>query len=109
MAEKTYDYAFVDENNVVINVCVFSSVDNDLIELINNEQEATQAISCDEFGLAVVGGKWNGEHFLYEDDSRVPPTNMPTDDNYFYEYSWDVNDWIILGPNRLKMFQIINA
>ena len=101
MNENTYDYAFLDQNNVVINVSVFAEHDADLIETVKNHLGATTAISCDEFGVAVVGGTWNGQHFLHEDGTRVPPTHMPNDLKNIYEYNFDINEWVIVAPNRL--------
>lgn len=101
MSENFYDYAFLDENNVVINVNVFAEHDADLIEVVKNHLGAVQAISCDEFGVAAVGGTWNGQHFLYEDGTRVPPTHMPVDPNNIYSYDFELNEWVIVAQNKL--------
>lgn len=106
MTEKIYRYAFVDNNSVVINVCVFEKQDVDLIDFTKTQLNATLAISCDEFGIACINGTWDGQHFLYEDGSRVPLTDMPTDDDYFYKYDFDTDEWVIAKPNRLKNYNL---
>lgn len=101
MNENTFNYAMIDDNNVVINVCVFAENDPILIEQVKNHLGAKTVLSCEEFGLAVVGGTWNGQHFLYEDGSRVPPLEMPSDDKFVYKYDFDLNKWVTVAPNRL--------
>ena len=98
---QNLNYAFIHENGTVINICVFEEKDDVLIEQIKLQLGAETAISCEEFGVAVIGGKWNGQHFLFEDGSRVPPTVMPHSLTSRYEYDWDLNDWIVVGPARL--------
>lgn len=101
MTEKIYEYAFINSNNVVINVCVFKKEDVDLIDFIKTQLNATLAISCDEFGPACINGTWDGQHFLYEDGSRVPLTHAPEDDNYLYNYDFELEDWVPIAQNRL--------
>ena len=98
MTEKTYNYAFIDDNNVVINVCVFAEKDADLIDAVKSNMGAKLAISCDDFGNASIGGTWNGEHFLYEDGNRVPLTDLPKDFDNLYKYDFEIKEWVIVRP-----------
>jgi hypothetical protein len=101
MTQDTTNYAFIDDNNVVINICVFADTNPDLIDHIKNDMGAKLAISCEEFGNASIGGTWNGEHFLYEDGARVPLTNRPQDIKNHYKYDFEIEKWVIVGVNLL--------
>jgi hypothetical protein len=103
MTTQILNYAFIDKNGTVINICVFEEKNDDLIQQIKLQLGAEIAIPCEEFGIAVINGKWNGQHFLFEDGSRVPPTIMPSDPNFRYEYDWDINDWIVAGPVKYML------
>jgi len=96
------DYAFIDGDGTVINVCVFSEHNEDLLNTIKNSLNANAYISCKDNGIAVPGGIWDGQYFKYEDGTRVPPTAMPLDDSYIYRFDFDINDWVIVTTNKLK-------
>jgi hypothetical protein len=96
--QEEYEYAFIDTNGTVLNVCIFSDTNQELLETIKNSLSAHDFISCNDFGMAIVGGKWDGEHFLYEDGTRVPLTPMPSDLENFYKYNFETNQWVIFGP-----------
>ena len=96
--QEQYQYAFIDTDGKVLNVCVFSDTNQEFLETIKNSFNAHDFISCTDFGMAVVGGMWNGEHFLYEDGTRIPLTEPPLDLQNFYKYNFDTNQWVIFGP-----------
>jgi hypothetical protein len=99
---ESYDYAFINSSSVVVNICVFDEKNLELIEAIKNDMGATLAICCNDFGLAAVGGTWDGQFFRYSDGTRVPPTHMPEDDNYIYKFNFDSNEWVVVTTNKLK-------
>ena len=96
------DYAFIDTNGTVVNVCVFSEHDENLLETIKTSLNAISYISCKDHGIAAIGGTWDGQYFKYEDGTRVPPTAMPEDDTYIYRFDFDINEWVIVTTNKLK-------
>jgi hypothetical protein len=96
------DYAFIDVNGTVLNVCVFAGHDENLLETIKNSLNASAYISCKDNGLAAIGGTWDGQYFKYEDGTRVPLTPMPQDDTYIYRFDFDSNEWVIATTNKLK-------
>ena len=57
-------WAFIDANNVVINVCNFKS--NESIDLINEicqSQGGVNAVWCDNFVYAAPGATYHNDHF----------------------------------------------
>ena len=96
------DYAFIDANGTVLNVCVFSEHDENLLETIKNSLNANTYISCKDNGLAAIGGIWDGQYFRYEDGTRVPTIALPTDDNYIYKFDFELNEWVVVTTNKLK-------
>lgn len=88
-----YDYALVNQNNVVFNIIVVSNHDNDLLESIKVANNADKIISCADYGYATIGGTWTGEYFLDQEGNKIPPTPEPFDENYIYDYNWETNTW----------------
>lgn len=94
--KNEFEYALIDENNVVINIAVFDSHDEGLINLIVATNNAVKAISCDEFGTAKVQGTWNGERFLDSEGNKLPLTYPPIGGSYAYDF--DKEEWYdVLG------------
>ena len=105
---QEHEHALLDANNVVFNVAVFESQpDASLLEAIRTDNNAASIISCDEHGLAVIGGSWNGEHFLDADGNRVPLTRMPDDEINSYGYDWETNQWVVISPSAKVLFERI--
>lgn len=98
------DYAFINDNNTVINICVFDEHNEETLEIIKNHLSAKEYISCNEFGVAQIGGTWNGEFFVDINGERIPPTERPADDDFFYKYDWELGQWLPFTENRMKNF-----
>jgi hypothetical protein len=92
------DYALIDENNKVINIIVVENPNEDLLNSLRIANNASQILSCEQYGLASINGTFTGEYFLDYEGNRLPPTPEPVDENYFYEYNWELNDWVISFP-----------
>lgn len=105
---EEHEHAFLDENNVVINVGVFEGHDSDLLNTLKNSNNANKIICCCDNGLAVIGGTWNGQYFLDKDGFRVPPTRPPYDGINNYIYNWEINEWVTDGPSEEVLFSNIN-
>jgi len=79
-----HNHAFIDENNIVINVAVFdeNAHNSQLIEDVQQSLSAKQAICCCTFGMAQVGSIWTGTEF-------IPPSPYPS-------WIWDVikKEWV---------------
>lgn len=56
-----HQHAFLDENNIVINVAVFDewAHNHQLLEDIKNAHGASRIICCCQYGLAGVGRQWD--------------------------------------------------
>lgn len=93
-----HNHAFIDENNIVINVAVFdeSAHNSQLLEDIKTQFNATKIICCCEYGIAHIGTVWTGSEFIpakpYDSWIWNPnikdwesPIPMPEDDIY----NWD--------------------
>jgi hypothetical protein len=105
--QEEYEYAFIDTDGKVLNVCIFSDTNQEFLETIKNSLNAYDFISCNDFGMAVVGGRWNGEHFLYEDGTRIPFTEIPFDPQNLYKYDFDINQWVLIGPRPNALNNIL--
>lgn len=59
-----HQHAFIDENNIVIDVAVFDewAHNHQLLEDIRAEKGATKVICCCQFGLAGIGDRWDEEN-----------------------------------------------
>jgi hypothetical protein len=103
---QEYEHALLNEDNVVFNVVVFESQpDATLLDIVKTDNHAASIISCDEYGFAVIGGSWNGEHFLDADGNRVPLRREPLDDLNSYSYDWDTDQWVAIGPSPRAISQ----
>jgi hypothetical protein len=96
---REHEHALLNANNVVFNVVIFESQpDATLLEIVKTDNNASAIISCNAYGLAVIGGSWDGQHFLDANGNRVPPTRMPDDGMNAYGYDWETNQWVVLSP-----------
>lgn len=93
-----HQHAFLDNNNIVINVAVFdeSAHDHQLLEDIKSSLNATSVVCCCTHGLGNIGDTWNGSIFIppspypswiWSDSSRQwqAPVPMPEDDTYIWD------------------------
>lgn len=73
-----HKHAFIDDNNVVINVAVFDewAHEHQLLEDIRINMGAKQVVCCCTFGLGNVGDTWNEETKSW----IVPPLPEPPTD-----------------------------
>ena len=60
-----HQHAFLDENNVVINILVFdeSAHGSQLLEDVRELCKATTVVCCCDHGIAYMGGIWTGTEF----------------------------------------------
>ena len=103
------NYAFIDENNKVINTAIVIEEDNFIIEFLKKEYNAKEAV---EYNLSVpcYFGKteWTGKHWknpcnylswVWNDElgQYEAPTPYPQDGEFYY---WDENttSWLLLPP-----------
>jgi hypothetical protein len=97
-----HNHAFIDENNIVIDVAVFDewAHDHQLLEDAKILLGAAEVICCCTFGIASIGDEWTGSEFRPQnpfaswtwDSSNKQwqaPTPMPTEDKLYY---WSEND-----------------
>jgi len=72
-----HEHAFIDNNNVVINVIVFSESDNNselLNNVLNEIPNAVKTICCCTFGKGIIGQSWDGETSSWV---PLPPIELP--------------------------------
>jgi hypothetical protein len=101
-----HPHAFIDANNIVINIAVFNESDHNE-EIINDAcllNGGIQAVCCCIFGMATVGATWTGTKFIpvapykswiWNDKLNVwePPITQPTNGIYTWNeetISWDL-------------------
>lgn len=59
-----HPHAFLDENNIVINVLTFDGHDSNLINQVKESLNAADVKCCCDFGYAAVGGDFlNGKFY----------------------------------------------
>lgn len=92
-----HPHALLSYDNVVTNVVVMASCDDtETIEGLKSGLFASDVISCCKYGMATVGGTFDGTRFYPRkihasfvwsegDNTWVPPVPMPTD----AIYRWD--------------------
>jgi hypothetical protein len=102
--KEEYEYALIDSNNVVVSIAVFDTNDDELIQLITAENNAVNAISCNQFGQAAVNGTWNGERFLDSEGNKLPLTKHPKSENKLYHYDYEQDSWQELSDNLRNLF-----
>lgn len=88
-------HAFLDNDNNVINVAVFNEHNTEILEAVKVANNCASYICCCDNGIAVIGGKWNGEFFTDAQGDRIPPSLPPTDARY--EYDWSEGKWVYVG------------
>jgi hypothetical protein len=103
--KEEYEYALIDSNNVVVAIAIFDTEDSELIQLITTENNAVNAISCNQFGQAVVDGNWNGERFLDTEGNKLPLTKRPQSEDRLYHYDYDQDTWQPLSDNLTNLFK----
>jgi len=66
MTEQLYNFAFLDNNNKVINIAVFdlTNPDIDLLENIKNIFNAVDYKSCAVYGEAAINGEFINDRFV---------------------------------------------
>jgi hypothetical protein len=97
--EEVYVFALLDSEDNVLNVILLDKDDDIWANFLAVESGAKKAISCKRFGLATIGGKWNGECFVDENGQKVPFTAKPFDNTHLYEYNEELKKWVNVGPN----------
>lgn len=105
------NYAFIDQNNKVINTAVVIKNDNEIINFLKQEYGALDAI---EYDLSVpcylnitewTGKYWKNPHiynsWIWNNDigQYEPPVEYPNDGE---EYVWDesLTSWLLLPPSN---------
>lgn len=70
---EEHQHAFLDENNIVINIAVFDewAHNHQLLEDIRSNMNAKKIICCCTFGLGAIGQSWD------ESTSSWVPLPMP--------------------------------
>jgi hypothetical protein len=102
-----HPHAFVDDNNIVINVSVFdeSAHNTEFINEISLIVNATQAICCCTYGMANIGDTWNGVKFIpvkpfaswiWNDKLNVWETPIPEPKDGLYYWNEETTSWILV-------------
>jgi hypothetical protein len=105
-----HPHAFINENNIVINVAVFDGESHNT-QLINDACTANggvEAICCCVFGMTSVGETWTGSKFIpispypswiWDDVNNKwkAPVNKPNDD--IYVWNEDITSWVLFVPS----------
>jgi hypothetical protein len=99
-----HNHAFIDENNIVIDVAVFDewAHNHQLLEAIKFSIGAKEVICCCTFGIANIGDEWTGLQFkpknlfpswIWDDSSKKwkAPVSMPEDG--FYIWREETKSW----------------
>lgn len=107
-----HPHAFLNENNTVVNVCLFNDHDEDLLEQVKNHFSASSFKSCCEFGTAFINGDFYNNKFypeklypswirneelgIWEAPIPYPEVEEGSDEQYI----WDENttSWLLLPP-----------
>ena len=86
-----HQHAFIDKNNIVINVSVFEedAHDSDLLDQIKDIFKAEQTICCCTFGTANVGDSWTGTEFR-------PPKKFAS-----WIWSSSIKNWVAPIPEPI--------
>ena len=73
-----HNHAFLDKDNIVVNVAVFdeSAHDTDLIEQIKEANGWAKAVCCCAFGIAGIGDTWDEATLSF----IIPQAILITDD-----------------------------
>ena len=103
---ELHPHAFIDNNNMVIDVLAFEELahDSSFLEDVRNQIKAKQVVCCCTFGQAGIGNIWTGTEFqtpsphkgwIWDSKERVwnPPFPFPEDGPL---YVWDdvTENWI---------------
>lgn len=60
-----HPHAFLDNDNIVVAINVFSGHDSDLLDAVKQHHNAAKIVCCCDYGLAVVGGDfYEGKFYL---------------------------------------------
>lgn len=108
-----HPHAFLDENNVVIDIKVFDEWAHDdvFLEEVKELINANQVVCCCTFGRAYRNGIWTGTEFrppalykswIWSDTLKQwePPIPMPQDG--YYAWDEESKTWYMpLNPNNL--------
>jgi len=107
-----HPHAYIDENNVVINIAGFQETDHDS-ELLNDVLSVTvgavKVVCCCTYGQAFIGGYWLGDSFgppppsykswIWNSSTKEweAPISEPNDG---LPYKWDesTTSWIVRDP-----------
>lgn len=61
---ENHPHAFLDDNNIVMNINVFDGHDHSLIEQVKNAHKASAVVCCCDNGIATIGGDFfNGKFY----------------------------------------------
>ena len=99
------NYAFI-KNNEVVNIVLFDSPDEAMLELFKNEHELDEIIECTGNDKAVIGSSYVEGIFIKEkpfqswvlnsNNDWEAPTPMPVVEGKAFVWSEDVVSWIEL-------------
>lgn len=107
------NYAFLDKNNIVVNVSVFESNDTELLEIVRLHFNAQEYVACVDFDNKISYGyhRYNGKFYPpqpypswirnEELNEWEPPVPYPViEDGGDEQYVWDENtiSWLLLPP-----------
>lgn len=114
MTNQLYSFAFLDNENKVINVSVFDSEnpDTSLLEDIKNIYNATDYKSCTVYGEAYINGFFINNRFIlpkpypswilndltYEWEAPIPYPQIEDGSDEFYTWDEQSLSWLLLPP-----------
>lgn len=85
---EEHQHAFIDENNIVINVAIFdeSAHGSQLLEDLKVIHNAKEVICCCDYGIANIGWEWTGTNFKAP---KPTPIQLTGDDGSIGTFIWD--------------------
>jgi len=75
----TVEYAFMDETNNIINICVVDQENSEVLDLLKNHYEASYTLLLDEVGQpSFITDTWDNENSRWI-VTEIPAEIVPTD------------------------------
>jgi hypothetical protein len=107
-----HPHAFVDKNNVVINIAIFKESDHDsqlLNSILQATENAVQVVCCCAFGTTAIGSFWDGLQFIpvspypswiWNNINKIweAPILLP-EDGPMYKWDEPTVSWVIINEN----------
>lgn len=101
------DYAFLDKDNIVVNVVIIDDEEDEtLFQKIAEQHNAVKWLDTSVYGITEINGHFDGERLWVEkpfpswvkgDKEWVAPVPYPSDGlNYYWEES--ALEWILIKP-----------